>query len=188
MNSEILTSIFEDSKQNKKIIHIKLNIDEDSFWCGYITDYNEEFVILHHFTKYGKSDGEIIEQIDRIESVEFDDDYSKCLQYIIDNSWEIDVEADLDLSLPKTDNWQFEFLSQQVGLKNSITRIELLTETYSGFIIKLNEQHVLMHLIDIQGTDQGFATYQVEDVLSVRVNDMEARKRLLLYNWKKSKE
>ena len=185
MNSEILASIFEDSKQNKKIIHINLDLGDGDFWCGYVTDYNEEFVMLHHFTKYGKSDGEIIEQIERIESIEYDDDYSKCMQYIIDNSWEIDVEADLDFKLPETENWQFEFLSQQVGLKNSLCRLELLSEIFTGFIAKLNDQVVLVHLVGRLGEDNGYATYKIEDIISVRINDIESRKRLLLYNWRK---
>ena len=69
MSESILFEILKKSKENKEIIGIWKYNDDDGFWAGYVNDYNEELVTIQHFTKYGKSDGIIIERIENIKSV-----------------------------------------------------------------------------------------------------------------------
>ena len=116
MSESILFEILKKSKENKEIIGIwKYNDKDDGFWAGYVKDYNEELVTIQHFTKYGKSDGIIIERIENIISVDFDDDYSKAMQCLIDYSSELDKEEHFEIELNDYEEWQLEILKQLEG-------------------------------------------------------------------------
>lgn len=186
MDKDIIKEIFEKSKSTKSLIGIWTYTDGDGFWSGYVTDYNDDFVQIQHFTKYGKSDGTIIEQIVNIESIDFEDDYAKCLKYLIENNNELDNEVELLQTLPEGENWQYNYLKHHIGKTNRLVRITVKEEiTYSGFIHKLNKENVVLHLLGKLGEDQGFSMFKLNDVTCVRVNDIENRKRLMLHNWKK---
>ncbi len=113
---ELIKDILRRSKEEKKFIGIWLYNDDDGFWSGYVKDFDEEFVFLRHFTKYGKPDGIIVEQIENIESIDFDDDYSNAMEYLIANSEKIDKEPEIELSINDHENWQYEILEQQLSI------------------------------------------------------------------------
>nr|WP_319997638.1 hypothetical protein [uncultured Draconibacterium sp.] len=79
MRNELL----EKSKTDKKIIGIRLYGDEDNFWLGYIEDYNDKIIQLRYFDKLGLEDGLVIEQQDKIDSIDFDSEYEKTYEYLI---------------------------------------------------------------------------------------------------------
>lgn len=187
MNTDIIKEIFEKSKLTKNLIGIWTYTDIDGFWSGYVTDYNDDFVQIRHFTKYGKSDGTIIERIDNIESIDFEDDYAKSLKYLIDNTIDLDKEEELHQELPIGENWQFKYLNQHIGKTDRIIRITVKDDiTYSGFIKKLDKESLVLHILGKLGEDEGFSMFKLNDISCVRVNDIENRKRLMLFNWKKS--
>ena len=187
MDTDIIRGIFDKSKSTKSLIGIWTYTDGDGFWSGYVTDYNDEFVQIHHFTKYGKSDGTIIERIENIESIDFEDDYAKCLKYLIDNTLELDKEDELSQTLPSGESWQFDYLNHHTGKTDRIVRITVKEDiTYSGFILKLDKENVVLHLLGKLGEDEGFSMFKLNDISCVRVNDIENRKRLMLHNWKKA--
>jgi hypothetical protein len=43
-----------------------------------------------------------------------------------------------------------------------------------------------LHCVGKNGEDLGNAIFKVEDVTEVRVNDIDDRRRLLLFNWRKA--
>ena len=92
---EIFNKILERSKLNKELLGLWKYNDDDGFWCGYVIDYNETLVKIQHYTKFGKPDGIIIAQIANIQSVDFDDEYAKAMQIVIDYSKEIEKEEKL---------------------------------------------------------------------------------------------
>ncbi len=187
MNTEIIKEIFEDSKNTKNLIGIWTYTDDSGYWSGYVKDYNDEFVQIRHYTKYGKPDGTIIEKISNIESIDYEDDYAKCLKYLIENSAELDAEKELKQILPNENNWQYEYLNNHTRLSDRILRISVKDDnTYSGFIDKIDSENVVIQLIGSLGEDEGFSMYKLEDISCIRINDIENRKRLMLYNWKKT--
>lgn len=187
MDTNIIEEVFENSKTTMSLVAISTYRDDSGFWTGYVKEFNEEFVQLHHYTKYGKSDGTVIEKITNIESIEFEDDYVKCLAFLIRNSDKLDIERGFTQPVPTQEDWQFDYLNFHLGQSQRIIRIELDNEiTYSGFVTKLDKENVILQLIGELGNEQSFSMYKLEDIISVRVNDIENRKRLMLYNWKKS--
>jgi hypothetical protein len=185
MSKSIILDIIKNSKKNKEIIGIWKYNDNDGFWAGYVTDYNEELVTIKHFTKYGKSDGTIIERIENIKNIDFKDDYAKAMQYIVENSEELDKDADFEIKLSNSEDWQEEILKQLEGT-NQITKIEISNDGFfSGFITKVSESDFILHCIGEMGEDEGTVVYRIEDVTAIRVNDIENRKRAMLFEWRK---
>jgi len=181
----MISDILKNSKDQRKIIGIWLYGEEDGFLSGYVKHFTEELVFLQHYTSYGKPDGVIIENIENIESIDFDDDYSKDMEYIIAHSDEIDVEPELDFTNTISGNWQFEILDKQLGKKNRIVRIQVDgTNIYSGLVKWIDEESLILNIIGTEGQDEGKTFFKLEDITAIRINDIESRKNLLLYNWK----
>jgi len=186
MNDSILFDILKKSKENKEIIGIWKYTDDDGFWAGYVKDFNEELVIIQHFTKYGKSDGIIVERIDNIKSIDFDDDYAKAMQCLIDYSEELDKDDPFEVVLNDSEEWQLGILKQIQGTKR-IVRLEINgSDCFSGFVIRLSEFDLILRCVGEMGEDEGTVIYRTEDITAVRVNDIENRKRVMLYNWRKA--
>lgn len=187
MNESILFEILRKSKENKEIIGIWKYSDDDGFWAGYVKDYNENLVVIQHFTNYGKSDGIIVERIDNIKSVDFDDDYAKAMQCLIDYSAQLDEEDPFELGITEDDDWQVEVLKQIEGTKR-IVRLEINgSDSFSGFVTKLSEYDLILRCIGKMGEDEGTVIYRLEDITAVRVNDIENRKRVMLFNWRNTR-
>ena len=185
---EIITKILEKSKLNKELLGLWKYNDEDSFWCGYIIDYNETLIKIQHYTKYGKPDGIIIAQLANIKSVDFDDDYAKAMQVVIDYADEIEKEANFDITLSENDNWDFEIIKKLEGNFDILSSIEISNSDYfSGFITEVTETDFIIRCVGKMGEDEGSVIYKIEDITGFKINDIDNRKRCLLYKWRKAK-
>ncbi len=184
---EIFNKILERSKLNKELIGIWKYNDEESFWCGHVVDYNDKLVKIQHYTKYGKKDGLIIAQISSIQSVDFDDDYAKAMQVIIDYSAEIEKEVNFDLEISDDENWDFEMIKKLEGNFDIVSSFEMNnSDYYSGFIVEASESDFILRCIGKNGEDEGLVVYKIADVTGFKINDIENRKRNLLFKWRKA--
>ena len=185
---EIITKILERSKLNKELLGLWKYNDEDSFWCGYIIDYNETLIKIQHYTKYGKPDGIIIAQLANIKSVDFDDDYAKAMQVVIDYADEIEKETTFYINLSENDNWDFEIIKKLEGNFDILSSIEISNSDYfSGFITEVTETDFIIRCVGKMGEDEGSVIYKIEDITGFKINDIDNRKRCLLYKWRKAK-
>jgi hypothetical protein len=179
-----MEKLFELSKNTEKLLAITL-YNDSGFWCGYVLDYNEDLVVIQHYTKYGKSDGIIVENVHNIESIEYDDDYCKSLEYLIHNHFELDYEEEVSLNIGLSEFWQLEVLKPHLLRKDRLIRVQINNDTIlSGLLEKLDEETLELQLIGKEGQDDGKIMLKTGDIDAVRVNDLEGRKRLLLHNWK----
>lgn len=184
----IFYQLLERSKLNKELIGVWKYNDDEAFWCGYVTDFNESLVTIQHYTKYGKPDGIIIAQISNIQSVDFNDDYAKAMQVVIDYSTELEKEDKTHILLSDSDEWQFEVLKQMEGNLAKITSVEINGSDYfSGFVLEVSESDFVLNCIGKLGEDEGSVIYKIEDVTGFRINDIENRKRAMLYKWRKAR-
>jgi len=86
----MINRFLSESKNTKKFIGLWLYDDDETFWSGYVEDFNDEFVNFRHFSKYGKPDGMIVERIDNIKTIDFDDNYSEAMKYLSENHNKLD--------------------------------------------------------------------------------------------------
>lgn len=187
MSTNILHSILRKSKENKEIISIWLyNSDKGSF-VGYITEINEEYIGFRHFTRFGKQDGIIFIKVANIRNIDFNDDYTKVMECLIEYSSIIDKPSDFSISLNHSENWQFDALRQIYEAKEQMASIEINGSDYfTGFVKAISDEDFILNCVAKNGEDLGTSLLKIEDVTEIRVNDIDDRRRLLLYKWRKS--
>ncbi|MDP2161748.1 MAG: hypothetical protein Q8K02_14790 [Flavobacterium sp.] len=184
---ETFNKIFERSKINKELLCFWKYNDNDGFWCGYVIDYNETLVKIQHYTKFGKPDGIIIAQIANIKSVDFDDDYTKAMQIVIDYSKELEKEDKINLNFSENEDWDFEIIKKLEGNFEIVSSVELNNSDYiTGFIVEVTETDFVLRCVGKIGEDLGLVIYKLEDITGFRINDIDNRKRCLLYKWRKA--
>lgn len=178
--------ILQHSKNDKAIIAIFQDPSSTDFWAGYVLDYNEEFFVLQHISKYGKPDGILIEPIYKIRRID-QDDYCKCLQYIMKNNHELDKEQEISLPIPQESNWVYLALKELDGQTDFIVRISIGVDSrFSGFIKSVTEEDFVLKCIGPDGQEEGNLYFTMDDVNSFRINDLEARRRLMLFHFRQS--
>jgi len=184
----IFNRILERSKSNRELIGIWKYDDNDGFWCGIVLDFNETLVKIQHYTKYGKPDGIIICQISKILNVDFDDDYAKAIQVVINRSEELEKEVEFEISLSNDDDWEYQMIKQLEGNSEVLVSIEINdSDEYAGFIVEVCETDFILNCVGKLGEDEGKVVYKFEDVSGLKLNDLDNRKRAMLYKWRKTK-
>ena len=182
---DLTTKLLTKSKENKSFLSIWTYNDDEKFWFGKILDFNDELVIIQHYTKYGKKDGIIVAKISEIISIDFEDDYSKAMNYIIENSEELANEREFIFDYLEKENWKKTLLNQLINRKDIITSVEINDEYFSGFIIEVDDENFIIKCVGSLGEDEGNALYKIEDLTGFKINDIDNRKRLMLFNWRK---
>jgi len=181
----LINEILQESKEKKKIINIRnYDSNDDSFYCGYVIDFNDEIIQIKHFSIYGKDDGISIQKIENIANIEFDEDYSAAIQYLVQNNINLDKSNISDCNFDFLNNWRFNILSKFLDYKIIILIEDYKLEKICGFVHKLTESELIIKPIGKLGEDEGFSLYKLSDINSIQPDDLECRKRLLLYKWK----
>ena len=187
MNTSILTSTLQRSKDNKEIISIwQYNSDKSSI-VGYVTEFSDDYIGFRHFTRFGKPDGIIFIKLDNIKSIDFNDDYTRVMECLIQYADIIDKPSDFNINLNHSDYWQFKAIMQLHNAKDQIASIEINGNDYfTGFVKEVSEEDFILNCVAKNGEDLGTSLYRMEDVTEIRVNDIDDRRRLLLYKWRKA--
>jgi len=185
MKENFLIDILKKSKEKKEIIGIWQYDDSDAFIAGYVLDINDTFFTFQHLTKYGKFDGIVIDKIETIQSIDFNDDYSKAMQYLFENSKKLDIENSVNIKLNEKDDWQFSILKQFKGNTKEFISLEINgKDEFTGFVEKLSKTDIIFHCIGKMGEDEGTVIYRNIDVTAFKINDIDNRKRKLLFDWR----
>jgi len=175
---KMIQDILEKSQREKSFIGVWVYGDEEGFWSGYVKELTGE---------YGESDGLIIEKIEHIQSIDFDDDYSKVMAYLIENRDKSEQGEDIKIEIHHTHTWQTDVLEPLIGNKNRIVQIQVNRDSfYSGFVEWVNEENLVVRLVGSNGEDKGKSIFRTEDINTVRINSKDNRRRMLLYKWRKS--
>ncbi len=186
MENNILFEILNDSKSKKKLIGIWQYGDEDGFLMGYVIDFNEEFVLFQHYTKFGKKDGIMTLLVDGIESIDFDDEYSKAMSFLTENSEQIYNQPEIDLKINDSKDWITETINKLSGNRQQIISLEINRTYYSGYIIKSSKSDFLLKCVGKMGEDEGKVVYRIQDVSELKINDLDDRRKNLLFKWRKA--
>lgn len=180
-------NILEKSKNTKELLSFTKYRDDESFWCGYVVDYSEEFVAIQHYTKFGKSDGIIIHPLDTFQRIDFNDDYSKAMQCVIDYSEVIYTPNKVKFDFGLNENFYANIIKQFLRETNFIISVQINNDQYStGYIHEIAETDFSMICVGKMGEDLGISILKIEDITSVQIDDIDNRKRNLLYKWRKS--
>jgi hypothetical protein len=182
----ILNKLLEKSKNTKELLSFTKYGDE-TFWFGYVIEYSEEYVAIQHFTKYGKNDGIIIHLLSGFQRIDYDDDYSKAMIPVIDYSDEIHKSNKIALNFGESENFHLNILRQFLDEKNIIISIQINNDEYStGYIKEISEVDFTMNCVGKMGEDFGLSILKIDDITNIQIDDIDNRKRNLLYKWRKT--
>lgn len=182
---DLYDKIFIVSKEKKKLLLFSRYSNDISF-CGYVLSYNSQAVQIQHFSKYGKNDGVATLQYSSINYIITDSEYLKTMQYIIDNNVIIDINKNGVLPLNSSGDWIIETLKEYKNDKSAILDIEIDGKWYMGFVNDLDEHFFSLTELNREGEVLDDTIYKLSDVSNIHINELEGRKRLLLYNWRAS--
>ena len=187
MNTSILKTLLQKSKDNEEIISIwQYNSDKSSI-VGHVTELSEEYIGFHHFTRFGKPDGIIFIKLANIKNIDFNDDYTRVMECLIQYANIIDKPSDFNINLNHSEYWQYNAILQLYNAKNQIASVEINGNDYfTGFVNEISEEDFVLNCIAKNGEDLGTSLFRIEDVTEIRVNDIDDRRRLLLYKWRKA--
>ena len=181
---DLFTKMLLDSKENDRFLCLYEYSDDDKFWFGKVIDFNEEIIILQHYTKFGKKEGKIILQRSIISEIDFDNDYSEAMAYVISHRYEIDRKTEIPINCEDTENWQNSFLEQVKNRTDFLTSVKINGWFYSGFVKDVDEEFFMLHCISSDGLDKGNIILRIEDVTEFSFDDREDRRSLILYQWR----
>jgi hypothetical protein len=183
----LLTNLLEKSKNTKELLSFTKYGDE-TFWFGYITEYSEEFIAIQHFTKYGKNDGIIIHPIGGFQRIDYKDDYSKAMQSVIDYSDEIHRPNKIKLNFFESENFYQNIIQQFTAETDVIISVQINNDEYStGYVKEVSETDFSMICVGKMGEDLGISILKIDDITNIQIDDIDNRKRNLLYKWRKAR-
>ncbi|MBC7426401.1 MAG: hypothetical protein H7321_07685 [Bacteroidia bacterium] len=184
----MIFDLLQKSKETKNLIGFNFYGSENGFYCGYILDYNETFVIIQHYSKFGVNDGILVHKISDIQYFEKETGYLKGIQYFINNQNEINSQTFL-MNKNSEHLESFSNLFESfIGNKDYLIKFELTSdEIYFGFIEWCDEDNFSVITIDVEGLIDGKAIFKLEDLKLYWIDDQECRKRKILHTINNSK-
>ena len=180
----MIESILQESKNKKSLIGLNY-YGATGFYCGYVLEFNDQFMIIQHFSKFGMPDGLLVHKIADIKYFEKDTEYLKGIQLLISTG---DLVQKQKYSLPNNKEINEGFLNlfeSFIGNKQHLIKFELNDEEiYFGFIEWCDEENFSIIQIDIDGLILGKAIFRLEDIKCYWIDDLECRKRKMIYQSK----
>ena len=187
MTTSLLNSTLQRSKDYKEIISVWQYSSDKRSLVGYVTEISEDHFTLKHFTVYGKCDGLILIKIQNIKTIDINDDYTKVMECVIQYSSVFDQPSNFELNIGYSGHWQYDALIKLAQAKDEVASFEINGNDYfTGFVKELSEEDFILNCMGKNGEDQGTALFRIEDVTEIRVSDLDNRRRMLLYKWRKA--
>ena len=178
--------LFEMSKTNKKIIGMRLYRDGDDFWLGYIEDYNDEIIQFRLFDSLGNEDGVVIEKQENIESIDFDSDYEKTYECLVNSMNNLDIVEEI-VSFKNSADWKKEYL-EEFRQRNEIISFKVGAENVIyGYVLDLTDKEFTINGVSNIGKEEGKTIYKIDDIKTLRFASVICKLREKFNNWRKEK-
>lgn len=181
----MILDTLQKSKEVKSLIGFNLYGADNGFYCGYVLDFNESFVNIQHFTKFGLHDGILVHKLADVKYFETETDYLNGIQLLIDKPYEI-LKHNNKFNKETSYMDSFSVLFENfIGNSKSVVKFEMSDgEIYFGLVEWCDEENFAIKNIDSDGTISGKAIFKFEDLKLYWIDDLECRKRSLLLHIK----
>ncbi|WP_177762145.1 hypothetical protein [Flavobacterium sp. I3-2] len=174
------------AKEQEKLLSFIEYGSDTNFFCGYVLDYTSEMVTIKHITKFGKDDGLIVQPLDAFVRIDFDDDYASLMEYLIKNSDKIYTKSNYKIDF-SDENYYTNIFNFFCGNRDVILSFEIDNDFFSGYLIEFSESDFILHAIGKEGEDLGMSIFRIEDITSIQIDDVDNRRRNLLFKWRMDK-
>jgi hypothetical protein len=181
----MVENLLKKSKETQSLVGFNFYGSDNGFYCGYVLDFNEDFIIIKHFSKFGVNDGHLVHKLSDIKYIESDTHYLNGIQLLIQNQNSLTNESfRIKDSKSVLDNF-ISLFESLIGNKEQLIKFELNDgEVYFGFLEWCDETYFSIINIDNEGLIIGKAIFKFEDLKLYWIDDMESRKRKLFYKSK----
>ncbi len=181
----MILDIILKSKETKILIGFNFYGSDNGFYCGYVLEFNDEFVIIQHFSKFGISDGILVHKLSDIQYFETETKYLNGIKQLIDSKDDVQKQSFLLKRNKETLDSFTNLFESFIGDKRYLIKFELNDdEIYFGFIEWCDENSFSIINIDNDGEIIGKAIFKFEDLKLYWVDDLECRKRQILHKAK----
>lgn len=184
MSMSLLQHQLKIAKEQKKILSFIEYGSDTNFFCGYVLDYTLEMVTIQHLTKFGKDDGLIVQPLSAFVRIDFDDDYSLGMEHIIANSDKIYIPSNFNIDFSSSD-YYMNIFKYFCGNTEVILSFEIDNDFNSGYLVGYSEVDFSIRIIGKDGEDLGMSIFRIEDLTSIQIDDVDNRRRHLLYQWRR---
>ncbi len=173
------------AKEQRKLISFIEYGSDTNFFCGYVLDYSLDMVTIQHVTKFGKDDGLIIQPLSAFVRIDFDDDYALAMEYIIANSDKIYIPSDFNIDYSNSD-YYVNIFNYFCGNTDVILSFEIDSDFNSGYLVEYSDTDFSIRSVGKDGENLGISIFKIEDITSIQIDDVDNRRRHLLFQWRKS--
>ena len=177
----------EKSKKNNKLIGFKLYGDTGC-WYGIVNDFDNDFIEIKLINKFGELDGITVERIANVERIDISDEYLKNLELLYKNKDKIrDIETPSRVfETINEEEWQYDILKLYLKDEKQMLSIQINSDDYyRGFVRLIDKSCFEFEIIDHEGNSNGISLFKIDDVSSIKINDLECRRRLFIYKLNK---
>lgn len=180
----MIENLLQESKETQCFLGFNMYGADAAFYCGYVLDFNDDFVIIKHISKYGLKDGFLIHKLSDIKYIESETDYLKGLKLLTQNQSSLRESFRIEDGTAVLDQFITLFESM-IGNKDYLIKIEFNNDDlYYGFLEWCDDDYFSIINIDNDGSVIGKAIFKFEDMRLYWIDDQECRRRQLLYRSK----
>lgn len=175
-----MKELLEKFKQEKKVISIHNDsADTERCWTGFVSEVDEDYVLIAHFSKDGFYDGFCLHAIDGILNIEQGTYYENKTHRL----YELRKQGHPTLSLNMGDGLLEAILTyaKEEEIFISITLVEDDEYPPTGLVKELTEDFVCILNFDNDGTENGFSYIKKENIHQVFVDSLLEQNLALLY-------
>ena len=175
-----MRKLLEKFKQEKNVISIyNDSSDTGNCWTGFVSEVDDDYVLIAHCTDHGFYGGFCIHEIEGIYNIEQGTSYEKKIQKLYELRKQshpvllLDTNVDLLDALLDYAKWEELFIS--------IDLIEGDSFPPTGLIEELTDDYICLKNITSSGETNGFSYIKREDIHTLFVDSMSEQDTALLY-------
>lgn len=176
-----MRKLFEKFKQEKKVVSIyNDSSDTGRCWTGFISEVDDDHVLMAHCTSHGFYGGFVLHDLDGIFNVEEGTSYEKKIQKLYELRKQNHPVLSMDLSAGLLE--ALLACAQREKMFVSIDLVEDDAYPPTGLVEDVKEDVICLKKFTDAGEDDGFAYIKKEDVHLLTVDAMSEQDLALIYN------
>jgi len=173
-------NILEKAIQEKTLIGIRTNsLEWGESIIGFIVDMDDMFFTINEIDENGFLIGNTQIAIDDVINIDIDDRYQKRLMFIHYNNSKFNPNE--RITIWKRGDEIIPFLNVLIGNRKIATFYFKEDDYLTGNILKYDENYVMFKNIGIEGDEDGFSYYPLDNLIGLRYNGVEEQKIQILY-------
>lgn len=155
-----------------QIIEVYTDLDDDTFWLGKVSAYDDEYLLIREISTFGEQDGIVLVRTNDIFKIEYDTIYSKKISKLAKLLNEKEVKYQFSGDFPVC-------ILEASRKEKKIIDIQLCGRSgydVSGIVDNVKDGICIIKQITSDAEEDGFCRFKVSDIDCIRYDSLENRK------------